>query len=107
MLSSVDLPLPEDPRSTMNSPAPISRSTPRRPRVSTTLAGAPSRRGPTRGDRPRKPLREQVDLDSMDWLNVIIRLHEVMGVDIPEKDYGELSTLNGTLEYLARRCATA
>ena len=54
---------------------------------------------------PEKPLRGQIDLDSMDWLNVIIRLHEVLGVDIPEKDYGELATLQGTLDYLSRRCA--
>ena len=54
---------------------------------------------------PEQPLRAQIDLDSMDWLNVIIRLHEVLGVDIPEKDYGELVTLKGTLDYLARRCA--
>jgi acyl carrier protein len=52
---------------------------------------------------PGKPLREQVDLDSMDWLNVIIRLHEVLGVDIPEQDYSELQTLNSTVSYLARR----
>ena len=54
-----------------------------------------------------KPLRDQIDLDSMDWLNVIIRLHEVLGVDIPEKDYAELATLKGTVDYLARRCAAA
>ena len=52
---------------------------------------------------PDKPLREQIDLDSMDWLNVIIRLHEVLGVDIPEKDYAELTTLDSTVAYLARR----
>ena len=52
---------------------------------------------------PGKPLRDQVDLDSMDWLNVIIRLHEVLGIDIPEADYGELATLDGTVGYLARR----
>jgi acyl carrier protein len=54
---------------------------------------------------PGKPLREQIDLDSMDWLNVIIRLHERLGVDIPEQDYGELSTLNSVVAYLARRAA--
>ncbi|HEY7655992.1 MAG TPA: acyl carrier protein [Burkholderiales bacterium] len=54
---------------------------------------------------PARPLREQVDLDSMDWLNVIIRLHERLGVDIPEQDYGELATLNGVVAYLARRAA--
>lgn len=52
---------------------------------------------------PDRPLRQQVDIDSFDFLNVIIRLHERLGVDIPEKDYGELLTLNGTIDYLLRR----
>ncbi len=52
---------------------------------------------------PGKPLRDQVDLDSMDWLNVIIRLHEILGIDIPEADYAELATLDSTVAYLARR----
>lgn len=52
---------------------------------------------------PDKPLREQVDLDSFDFLNVIIRLHEVLGIDIPESDYGELMTLDSATDYLARR----
>lgn len=50
-----------------------------------------------------KPMREQIDIDSFDFLNVIIRLHETLGVDIPEADYGELATLNGAVEYLSRR----
>jgi acyl carrier protein len=53
---------------------------------------------------PGKPLRDQIDLDSMDWLNVIIRLHEILGIDIPESDYAELATLDGTVQYLFRRC---
>jgi acyl carrier protein len=52
---------------------------------------------------PERPLRDQVDLDSMDFLNVIIRLHERLGVDIPESDYGEFATLNRAVDYLARR----
>jgi acyl carrier protein len=52
-----------------------------------------------------KPLREQIDIDSFDFLNVIIRLHEVLGIDIPEKDYGELLTLNKAISYLAARSA--
>ena len=55
---------------------------------------------------PERPLREQIDIDSFDFLNFIIRLHETLGVDIPEKDYAELLTLNSAVEYLARRCAT-
>lgn len=54
---------------------------------------------------PDRPLREQIDIDSFDFLNVIIRLHEILGVDIPEKDYVELLTLNSAVDYLARRCA--
>lgn len=56
---------------------------------------------------PDRPLREQVDLDSFDFLNVIIKLHEKLGVDIPERDYGDLATLNSATDYLARRCGTA
>jgi acyl carrier protein len=54
---------------------------------------------------PDKPLREQVDLDSFDFLNVIIRLHEVLGVEIPESDYAELTTLAGAISYLVHRAA--
>ena len=54
---------------------------------------------------PDRPLREQIDIDSFDFLNVIIRLHEVLGIEIPEKDYAELLTLNSAVEYLERRCA--
>lgn len=54
-----------------------------------------------------QPLREQVDIDSFDFLNVIIRLHEVLAVEIPESDYGELRTLDSAVDYLARRCGVA
>jgi acyl carrier protein len=54
---------------------------------------------------PDKGLREQLDLDSMDFLNVIIALHAKLGVDIPEKDYPRLFTLNGAIRYLAQRTA--
>ena len=56
---------------------------------------------------PDQPLREQVDIDSFDFLNVIIRLHEKLGVDIPEADYGQLATLDGTVDYLAKKCGGA
>lgn len=47
-----------------------------------------------------RPLRDQVDLDSMDWLNFLIGLHQKLKVDIPESDYGRLRTLNDLLGYL-------
>ena len=48
-------------------------------------------------------LRRLIDLDSMDWPNVIARLHERLGLDIPERDYRRLGTLAGIIDYLAER----
>lgn len=53
---------------------------------------------------PDAPLREQIDLDSFDFLTVVQRLHERLGVDIPERDYPALRTLDGGVDYLAKRC---
>lgn len=50
-----------------------------------------------------KALREQVDLDSMDWLNFLIALHGRFKVDIPESDYARLRTLDDLTAYLAAR----
>ena len=47
-----------------------------------------------------KPLRDQVDLDSMDWLNFLIALHDRLHVDIPEADYAKLVTLDDVTRYL-------
>jgi acyl carrier protein len=55
--------------------------------------------------RPDAPLRDQVDLDSMDFLNVVIALHDQLRIDIPESDYGQLSTVNAIVAYLSRRLA--
>jgi acyl carrier protein len=49
------------------------------------------------------PLRQQVDLDSMDWLNFLIGLHQRLGVTIPEADYARLVTLDDVLDYLQAR----
>ena len=48
-----------------------------------------------------RSLREQVDLDSMDWLNVMVALHQRFGVEIPESDYAGLTTLDVIVAYLA------
>jgi len=45
-------------------------------------------------------LREQCDIDSMDFLNVITVLKKSSGVSIPERDYGNLETLNQAIDYL-------
>ena len=52
---------------------------------------------------PARPLRDQVDLDSMDWLNFIVALHERFKVEIPEADYARLGTLDEAVAYLERR----
>jgi acyl carrier protein len=51
--------------------------------------------------QPDVSLRDQLDLDSMDILNFVIALHKEFHVDIPEKDYTKLATLDGCIEYLA------
>ncbi|AOI61604.1 MULTISPECIES: acyl carrier protein [Burkholderia cepacia complex] len=51
--------------------------------------------------RTDRPLRSQVDLDSMDWLNFLTGLHARLKVDIPERDYGRLVTLDDIVSYLA------
>jgi acyl carrier protein len=55
--------------------------------------------------RPDRPLRDQVDLDSMDWLNFLVALHQKLGIDIPESDYGKLSTWDAILAYLEAKLA--
>jgi len=47
-----------------------------------------------------RPLRSQVDLDSMDWLNFLVSLSERFKVAIPEADYARLVTFNDVLNYL-------
>jgi len=47
-------------------------------------------------------LREDLDLDSMDFLNFVIALHDRTGIDVPETDYPRLFTLDGAIAYLRR-----
>ncbi len=54
---------------------------------------------------PARPLRDQVDLDSMDWLNFLVAVNERFGADIPESDYAQLATLDDLFAYLERRHA--
>jgi len=45
-------------------------------------------------------LRDQVDLDSMDWLNFLLGIHKRLHVEIPESDYAKLRTLNDVVGYV-------
>jgi acyl carrier protein len=55
--------------------------------------------------RPERPLRNQVDLDSMDWLNFLLGLHEKLKVEIPEADYAKLVSLDDVVAYLSAKVA--
>jgi acyl carrier protein len=46
-------------------------------------------------------LREQLDIDSFDFLNVVIALHERTGIEVAERDYPQLTTLAGSVAYLS------
>ncbi len=52
---------------------------------------------------PDVGLREQVDIDSVDFLNFVIALHKALHVDIPERDYPRLATLHGCVDYFSGR----
>ncbi len=47
-----------------------------------------------------EPLREQIDLDSMDFLDIVMELRKLYSVQVPEEDYKELATLDGCVAYL-------
>lgn len=49
------------------------------------------------------PLRDQIDLDSMDYLNFIVGMHEKLNVNIPESDYPRLVSLNAIVNYLREK----
>lgn len=53
--------------------------------------------------RSDRLLREEVDLDSMDWLRFIETLNRSLGIAIPEADYREVDTLDKLIAYLMQR----
>lgn len=52
---------------------------------------------------PKARLREELDLDSVDYFRFLLLLHEAWGLDISESDYARLGTLEGCLDYLESR----
>ena len=52
---------------------------------------------------PDTNLQRALDIDSFDFLNLLIGLDEALGVAIPEADYGQLVSLNDLINYLAAR----
>tara|TARA_R110002167_G_scaffold184463_1_gene384910 strand:+ start:476 stop:736 length:261 start_codon:yes stop_codon:yes gene_type:complete len=47
-----------------------------------------------------KPFREQLELDSMDFLDIVMELRKRHRVQIPEEDYGNLASMSSTVTYL-------
>lgn len=51
---------------------------------------------------PDATMQEAMDLDSMDFLNLVTALSEETGIDVPERDYPQLSSVNGFVAYVSR-----
>jgi len=49
---------------------------------------------------PEIPLRDQLELESVDFLNIVMELQDRYGVEVPEEEYIELTTLNRCVAYL-------
>jgi len=45
-------------------------------------------------------LRDQLDLDSMDFLDIVMELRKQYKVEVPEEDYPELASLASCVNYL-------
>ncbi len=56
---------------------------------------------------PAADLREAIDIDSMDFLNLVTALHHRTGADIPEIDYSKLVSLSGMVAYLEAKLKSA
>ncbi len=65
---------------------------------SALFAVAPDLEGETVG--PDVPFRDQFEIDSMDFLNFVIALHKATGIEIPERDYPKLESLDKAVAYL-------
>ena len=46
-------------------------------------------------------IQDALDLDSMDFLNLVTAVHEATGIDVPERDYPALASVGGFVGYLA------
>jgi len=47
-----------------------------------------------------EPLRDQMELDSMDFLDIVMELRKMYRIQVPEDDYGNLITMSSTVNYL-------
>ena len=52
---------------------------------------------------PDETIQEALDMDSIGFLNLVIGLSEKTGIDIPERDYPQLTTPDGLVSYLTAK----
>jgi acyl carrier protein len=79
------------------------------PDLRLAVAGAIHRVAPEAdidGLAPDADLREELELDSMDFLTFIEELYSRTGVDVPERDYPQVTSLERCVAYLAARAPT-
>jgi acyl carrier protein len=50
--------------------------------------------------KPEVRLRDQIELDSMDFLDIVMELRKKHGIEVPEADYPKLATLDSCADYL-------
>ncbi len=50
--------------------------------------------------RDEVPFREQMELDSMDFLDIVMELRKLYRIEIPEGEYSHLTTMASTVRYL-------
>jgi acyl carrier protein len=50
-----------------------------------------------------RPLREQIEIDSIDFLGLVTKIHKATGIDVPEADYAKLDTLDRLADYLSAK----
>lgn len=48
----------------------------------------------------KSPLQQSYGLDSADFMNFLVRIHDLFGIDLPAKDYGSFGTIEGAVEYI-------
>ncbi len=52
------------------------------------------------GIKDEVALREQLDLDSMDFLDIVMELKKRHKIEVPQEDYGKLASMQSCVEYL-------
>lgn len=54
---------------------------------------------------PEQPLQRALDIDSYDFLNLLVAIQDELGIAVAESDYGKVGTLRGLVGFLTARLA--